>query len=633
MNYLSVEGLSKTFGSKLLFNKINFGINHGQRVALVARNGAGKSTLLKIIMGKEIPDEGTVTLRKDISLAYLDQQPQFIETSSIADAIYQTNNPVLTAVKNYELAIAAYEQDSGPANEKKLELASAEMENLNAWDHDARVKEVLSRLNINYPERKISSLSGGQKKRLALATLLINTPDLLILDEPTNHLDIEMIEWLENYLVSNNMTLLLVTHDRYFLDAVCSEIIEIDNGKLYHYAGDFQYYVEKKAEREQIESSEIDKAKNLYKRELEWIRKMPRARTVKSKSRIDAFDDIKEKAFSKRKEEKITLDVKMSRLGSKIIELTKVHKKYGEQKIVDDFSYVFKTGEKIGIIGKNGVGKTTLIKMITGVEQVDSGKIQTGDTIIFGHYSQDGIKLPEDKRVIEVIKDIADYIPLSDGSTLSAAQILQRFMFPPDVQYSFVSKLSGGEKRRLYLLTVLMKNPNFLILDEPTNDLDLMTMNTLEDFLLGFKGCVLIVTHDRFFMDKLVDHLFVFEGDGVIRDFPGHYTDYREKLAEEKKADKNLPKEIEKPIIVETPTLAPQPEKPKRQLSFKEKHEFEQLEKELPKLEAEKKSLDEKLAIGSSNSNDIMQWSTRIGIVIQEIEEKTMRWLELSELI
>ncbi|MDP1744294.1 MAG: ABC-F family ATP-binding cassette domain-containing protein, partial [Bacteroidota bacterium] len=512
MNYLSVESVSKSYGSKVLFDKISFGLNQGQRMALIAKNGAGKSTLLKIITGKEISDGGSVTFRKDITVTYLDQNPLFDANSTVIEAIYNTDNPMLNAVRNYETALTEFEKDYNDKTSEQLELCSAQMDKLEAWDFEAKVHEILQRLKIAFLDKQISTLSGGQKKRVALAKVLIDEPHLLILDEPTNHLDVEMIEWLENYLVSRDLTLLLVTHDRYFLDSVCTEIVEIDAGKLFHYRGNFQYFVEKKAEREMMENSEIDKAKNLYKRELEWVRKMPRARGTKAKYRVDSFYEVKDKAFSKQTEEKLVLGVQMSRIGGKILEFNKIKKAFDDTKIINDFSYIFKKGEKIGVIGKNGVGKSTFLNMVMGLEMPDSGSISTGETIVFGYYSQEGLKLNEDKRVIDVVKDIAEFIPLADGSKLSASGLLTKFLFPPDVQYGFVSKLSGGERRRLYLMTILITNPNFLILDEPTNDLDIVTLSVLEDFLTSFQGCLLVVTHDRYFMDKMVDHLFVFEG-------------------------------------------------------------------------------------------------------------------------
>ncbi len=632
MNYLSVESVSKSYGTKLLFDKISFGLNQGDRIALIAKNGAGKSTLLKTLMGKEIADNGTVTFRKDITVTYLDQNPVFDETSTVIEAIYKTNNPMLNAVRDYEEALTAFEKDYNDKTSDRLEECSARMDKLEAWGFEAKVQEILQRLKIAFLDKTIGTLSGGQKKRVALAKVLIDEPHLLILDEPTNHLDVEMIEWLENYLVSKDLTLLLVTHDRYFLDSVCTEIIEIDNGKLHHYRGNFQYYVEKKAERESMENSEIDKAKNLYRRELEWVRKMPKARGTKAKYRVDSFYEVKDKAFSKQTEEKLELGVKMSRIGGKILEFIKIKKAFGPTKIVNDFSYIFKKGEKIGVIGKNGVGKSTFLNMIMGLEQPDAGKIQTGETMIFGYYSQEGLKLTEDKRVIEVVKDIAEFIPLADGSKLSASGLLTKFLFPPDVQYGYVSKLSGGEKRRLYLMTILIKNPNFLILDEPTNDLDIVTLSVLEDFLTNFQGCVLIVTHDRYFMDKMVDHLFVFEGEGVIRDFPGNYTEYRDKKESEDKIQRREDLQtVVKPEPAVVQEIKNETAASKKKLSFKEKSEFDQLEKDIAKLEKEKAILTEQLSAAGQAATDVLKWSERIGQVIAELDEKSLRWLELSE--
>jgi ATP-binding cassette subfamily F protein uup len=636
LNYLSVEAVSKAYGAKKLFDKISFGLNQGQRIALIAKNGAGKSTLLKIITGKEIADEGSVTFRKDITVTYLNQNPVFNEEDTVVEAIYKTNNPALNAVREYEFALEAFEAEMNDKTSDRLEKATQAMNDLDAWQMDSKVKEVLQRLKIAFLHKQISVLSGGQKKRVALAKVLIDEPQLLILDEPTNHLDVEMIEWLENYLINKDLTLLLVTHDRYFLDSVCTEIIEIDNTKLYSYKGNFQYYIEKKAEREAIEGSEIDKAKNLYTRELEWVRKMPRARGTKAKYRVDQFEVTKEKAFSAKKEEKLELGVKMNRIGGKILEMVNIKKAFGETKIINGFSYVFKKGEKIGVVGKNGAGKSTFLNMIMEMEQPDAGTISTGETIVYGYYSQEGMTLNEDKRVIEVVKDIAEYIPLADGSKLSASGLLTKFLFPPDVQYGYVSKLSGGERRRLFLMTILIKNPNFLILDEPTNDLDIVTLSVLEDFLTNFQGCVLIVTHDRYFMDKLVDHLFVFEGNGVVRDFPGNYTEYRDRKEQEDKAKPagqiDVPEKKEEPKA-EPVAKAPEPAVNKRKPSFKEKYEYEQLEKEIAALESEKEKLSEKMNSGISDHSEIAKCSQRISAIIAELDAKGLRWLELAELM
>jgi ATP-binding cassette subfamily F protein uup len=603
-------------------------------MALIAKNGAGKSTLLKIITGKEIGDSGTVTFRKDIIVTYLDQNPHFDSNSTVIEAIYNTDNPMLNAVRDYETALTEFEKDYNDKTSEQLEKCSAEMDKLGAWDFEAKVHEILQRLKIAFLDKQISTLSGGQKKRVALAKVLIDEPHLLILDEPTNHLDVEMIEWLENYLVSRDLTLLLVTHDRYFLDSVCTEIVEIDASKLFHYRGNFQYFVEKKAERETMENSEIDKAKNLYKRELEWVRKMPRARGTKAKYRVDSFHEIKDKAFSKQTEDKLALGVQMSRIGGKILEFTHIKKAFGETKIINDFSYIFKKGEKIGIIGKNGVGKSTFLNMVMGLETPDAGNISSGETIVFGYYSQEGLKLTEDKRVIDVVKDIAEFIPLADGSKLSASGLLTKFLFPPDVQYGFVSKLSGGERRRLYLMTILIQNPNFLILDEPTNDLDIVTLSVLEDFLTSFQGCLMVVTHDRYFMDKMVDHLFVFEGAGVVRDFPGNYTEYRDKKEQEEKVLSKEAKSNPQPTPIKTETattIAVKTEVPKKKLSFKEKSEFDDLEKSIAKLETEKAKITAQLNSATDNHDDIVKWSAEIGNIIKQLDDKGMRWLELSE--
>lgn len=630
MNYLSVENISKAYGAKRLFEKISFGLNQGQRIGLVARNGAGKSTLLRIVTGEEIPDEGKVTFRNDLQVTYLNQDPKFDHEDTVEEAIYKTDNPILNAVREYDFALEAFEAEVNDKTSTRLEKATEKMNHLEAWQVESKVKEVLERLKIAFLHKKIGMLSGGQKKRVALAKVLIDEPQLLILDEPTNHLDVEMIEWLENYLINKDLTLLLVTHDRYFLDSVCNEIIEIDQRKLFSYKGNFQNYIEKKAEREAMEGSAMDKAKNLYKRELEWVRKMPRARGTKSKSRVEAFHEVKDKVFSQQVHRKLELSVKMNRLGKKILELDHIKKAFGDTKVINDFSYIFKKGEKIGVVGKNGAGKSTFLNMVMELDKPDAGTISTGETIIYGYYSQGGIELKEDKRVIEVVKDIAEYIPLADGSKLSATQLLTRFLFPSEVQFSMVSKLSGGEKRRLFLMTILIRNPNFLILDEPTNDLDIVTMSVLEDFLTEFQGCVLIVTHDRYFMDKIVDHLFVFEGNGVVRDFPGNYTEYRERKDMEERTKAQAP-QATAPL---SPPVGGKPEKAvteKKKLSNKEKNEHRQLEKDIAKLEAEKELLTEKLNKGIENHKEMLECSTRIGKIMEELDTKGLRWLELSE--
>ncbi len=629
MNLLSVNNLSKSYGAKVLFKNISFGIDHGEKVALVAKNGSGKTTLFKIIKGIEIADEGEVVFRKNIRVSFLDQDFTLDDSLSVQDILSTADNPMVHAIREYESALLASEKEHNNKNAARLDEALALMNELDAWHYEMDTKEILSRLGIIDLQQKVSTLSGGQKKRVALALVLINKPDLLVMDEPTNHLDIEMIEWLEHYLQNAHISLLLVTHDRYFLDTVCSRILELDGMELFEYRGDFEYYITKKMEREAIRNAEIDKARNLYKRELEWIRRMPKARGTKAKSRVDAFDDITARAKQKRTDKKIELSVKMERLGSKVVELHKVGKQFGEKLILKPFTYTFITGEKIGVVGKNGVGKSTLLKMILGEEEPSSGKIQVGDTVIFGHYSQAGMQLSNDKRILEVVRDIAEFIPLANGQSLSASQLLTRFNFPPEAQHSFVSKLSGGEKRRLYLLTVLMKNPNFLILDEPTNDLDIVTLQTLEEFLDEFKGCVLLVSHDRYFMDRLADHIFAFEGDGEIKDFPGNYTEYREwkQIQEENRTAATSPAE-KKPAAI---TPRPEKNKPVTRLSFKVQHELSELEKEIPLLEERKKTLENELSGANDNYDQIREISEELKSLTEVLDNKTMRWLEIQE--
>jgi ATP-binding cassette subfamily F protein uup len=638
MNLLSIENLSKSYGEKQLFKDLTFGISQGEKVALVARNGTGKSTLLRILCNKDNADSGRVVFRKDLRISFLDQNPEFNEELSIIDAVLLSENEITIAIKRYEKLIEEQTDEISAAQSKDLEEAIAMMDKTNAWAYEVRVKQVLDKLGLVKLSQQLKTLSGGQKKRVALAKVLIEEPDLLIMDEPTNHLDVDMIEWLEEYLENKDLSLFLVTHDRYFLDNVCNKIIELDQQKLYTYQGNYSYFLEKKAEREFNSAREVDKAQNLMRKELEWIRRMPKARGTKSKSRVDAFYDLKEKATDKRQIAEMELNVKMSRIGGKVIEMKKVYKSYDDFNILKGFDYTFKTGERIGIVGKNGIGKTTFLNLITGKELPDSGKINVGETIVFGYYSQAGLTLKEDKRVIEVVKDnIAEVISLGDGSKVSASQFLTLFQFPPEMQYTYVSKLSGGEKRRLFLLTVLVKNPNFLILDEPTNDLDLLTLQTLEEFLLHFKGCLVVVSHDRYFMDKLVDHLFVFEGDGIVKDFTGNYREWRDEVVEEELQLKKKQKQAlvnqknEKQEAVST-TINTTTEKGRKR-TFKEKYEFEQLQKEIATLEKEKQDLDLKLASSAGSHEEILLWSTRIGEVISAIDEKELRWLALSELI
>lgn len=621
MNILSIENLTKTYGERVLFTNITFGVSMGDKIAIVAKNGSGKSTLMKILAGKDIADSGKVVFRNDIKVGYLDQNPFLQEDKTIEENIFSADNDIIKAIKQYEELL---ENTSIANHDEELQKAISAIDNLNAWDFENKVKVILGKLDIHQLNREVKTLSGGQKKRIALAKLLLDEPDLILMDEPTNHLDIEMIEWLENYLTRSNITLLMVTHDRYFLDNVCTEVIELDRQSIYQYKGDYEYFVEKKAEREQALMSEIDKAKNTMRKELEWIRRMPKARGTKSKSRIQAFEDIKKVATQRFNSTELKLNVKMNRIGSKVLEMKKVNKSFGDKVILKGFDYTFNSNERIGVVGKNGIGKSTFLNMIMGIESPDSGKINHGETIIFGYYSQSGILNKDDKRIIEVVKDIAEVIPLADGSKLTASQFLTLFQFPPDMQYNYVGKLSGGEKRRLFLLTILIKNPNFLILDEPTNDLDLITLSILEDFLLNFQGCVMIVSHDRYFMDRLVDHIFVFEGDGIVKDFNGNYTEYRIQLDLKAEAPMiEASTQVEKSIVVET--------KKKTKMSFKEKFEFENLEKEMERLEKEKSELTDKLST-TSKHEELQAWSNRINQISKLLDESTMRWLELSEL-
>lgn len=640
MNLLSVENVSKSYGLRVLFEGITFGLSQGDKVALVARNGAGKSSLLRIISGKDVPDTGIVSMRKDMRVEFLHQDPQFDANKNILEAVLSSDSELIRTVREFEEASEALAEDDSEKNQLRMQDLNAKMDALQAWDLEQRVRTILGKLGFDHFGHKVSTLSGGQIKRLALAQVLVSEPDLLVLDEPTNHLDIDMIEWLEGYISGRDMTLLLVTHDRYFLDRVCNRIIELEDGKLYNYDGDFPYYIEKKAERETQQAAEHQKAKNLYRRELEWVRKMPRARGTKQKARKDAFKDVETKAKGPEKKEALKLESKMTRLGGKILELVRLRKKFTsvnhegkevEKIILDGFDYTFKRGEKIGIVGKNGSGKSTFLNIILGLEQYDSGKIQTGETVVYGYYSQGGMKLKDDYRVIEVMKEIAEFFPATDGVKISASEILERFLFNSQMQYSLVSTLSGGEKRRLYLCTLLMKNPNFLILDEPTNDLDILTLSILEDFLQDFPGCVIIVSHDRYFMDKLVDHLFIFHGEGNIQDYPGNYTQWREsaKNIEAPVAAKQVIQEVKQ----ETPIVAsPLPKAENRKPSFKEKFEFEQLEKEIPLLEKEKAEITAKLG-GLSDHAELQKLSERFSEIENQLEEKTFRWLELSEIV
>ncbi len=627
MHYVSAEGISKSFGVKPLFQKITFHISEGDKIALVAKNGSGKSTLLKILAGQDQPDEGSVWIHKDVTVALFEQEPKFNEELSVVDNIFHYKHPVAEALRDYERIL-----DSDDKDPVALSEALAKLDELSAWDFEAKVKQILGKLNIHHLDQPVKTLSGGQRKRVALAQTLIDIGFehkhvLLIMDEPTNHLDVEMVEWLEHYLNQEKVTLLMVTHDRYFLDAVCDEIWELDGSTFYEYKGDYENYIEKKAARIDSQQASIDKARNEYRKELEWMRKQPKARSTKARSRIDNFYDVESRAKQRIEDNKVELQMKMNRLGGKIAELKKVYKSYGEKVLLKGFDYTFKKGDRIGVVGKNGAGKSTFLQMLQGHEPADSGKINIGDTVIFGNFSQQGLEIKEDMRVIEYVKNIAENFPLADGSTLSAAQFLQLFLFPPEQQYTYLSKLSGGEKKRLQLLTILFRNPNFLILDEPTNDLDLPTLSVLETFLSEYQGCLLIVSHDRYFMDRLVDHLFVFEGNGVIRDFPGNYTLYR--IAQKEEEQQKKQQEL---AAAQTTAATESKAKDKKKLSFNEKREFEQLEKDIPALEKEKAEITEKMSAGNIAYEELDKLSKRITEVTNLLEEKEMRWLELSEL-
>jgi ATP-binding cassette subfamily F protein uup len=626
MHYVSAEGIGKSYGVKPLFENISFHIESGDKIALIAKNGTGKTTLLKILAGKETAESGKLWISKDINVVFFEQDPQFQEDLSILDNIFHHPNPVTTAIKAFEEASETEDTDA-------LMTSIEEMDHLGAWDFDAKVKQIFTRLNIDHLVQPVKTLSGGQRKRVALARTLIdiafgNRNTLLIMDEPTNHLDIEMVEWLENYLNQQNITLLVVSHDRYFLDNVCNEIWEMDRSDLFTYTGDYENYLEKKSARFESELASIDKAKNLFRKELEWMRKQPKARTTKSKSRQDAFYVVEAKAKQNLDEQNLTLQMKMSRLGGKVAELKKVNKSFGEKIILKGFDYTFKKGDRIGVVGKNGAGKTTFLNMLQGLEPPDSGKVNIGETVVFGNYSQTGLVIKEDMRVIEFVKNIAEHFPLADGSSLSAAQFLNLFLFPPDKQYTMISSLSGGEKRRLFLLSILFRNPNFLILDEPTNDLDLPTLAVLENFLLDFQGCLVMVSHDRYFMDRMVEHLFVFEGHGVIRDFPGNYGLYQQWLKTKDNGSAESSKPASPAAVKETVPAAPA--KPK--LSYKDKREFEILEKEISDLTKEKEDITGKLHDASINFDKIQQLSMRFNSISEILEQKEFRWLELSEL-
>ncbi|WP_292268252.1 ABC-F family ATP-binding cassette domain-containing protein [Butyricimonas sp.] len=619
VSFLQVDSLSKRFGEHLLFENITFSIAQNQKVALIAKNGMGKSTLLRIIFGQETPDTGTVIFRNDVSLGFLEQDPELNPENYVFEEVFNTENPTLKLIKAYEQAV----KDNDTST---LEELIPQMDALQAWDYDSQIKQILSELKVDKYTQRIKELSGGQKKRVGLAKVLISNPDFLILDEPTNHLDVEMTEWLEDYLDKTKATLLMVTHDRYFLDRVCDKIVEIDDFGIFSYDGNYSYYLEKREERIEARNASIDKAKNLLRTEQEWMRRMPQARSHKAKYRIDNFYKIKEVASQNISEQQLELDIKGQRLGKKILELEHVNKSYGNLSVLKDFTYKFVRGEKIGIIGRNGVGKSTFLDIITRQIEPDSGTIEIGETVVYGYYKQAGITFKEDDRPIDIVKNISEKIDLGNGRVMSASQFLEYFLFPDKLQYSLVAKLSGGERRRLYLLTVLMSNPNFLILDEPTNDLDIMTLNVLEEYLQSFQGCLIIVSHDRFFTDKVVDRVFAFEGDGVVKDFPGNYTQYKNKKEEEellrKQAEKKIP-------------AAPKPVREKekvRKLTFKERQEMQQLETDMENLNAEKSKLEDALNSGTLGADELVKSSQRIAEIIDILDEKEMRWLELSEI-
>jgi ATP-binding cassette subfamily F protein uup len=637
MNLLSAENISKNYADRWLFQNLNFGLQQGQRVAFVGINGTGKTTLMRVLAGLENPDTGSVSVRKGIRVTYLGQQPVFDESLSVEQTIFASQNDTLKAIQEYEHVIN--DADHKPDD---LQRVLERMDALNAWDYEAQVQQILGRLGIlgDLLQRNVSMLSGGQRKRVALARVLIEEPDVLLLDEPTNHLDLATIEWLENRLSSPTLTLLMVTHDRYFLDKVANEIVELDKGQMYRYQGNYAYFVEKKADREMRETVEVEKARQLFKKELDWMRRMPQARGTKQKARIDAFYVTKEKASTNLNTQQIELSVKTTRQGGKIIEAHHLTKKFGDLTVLDDFNYVFKKKDRIGLVGPNGVGKSTLMNMLTGKLQADSGTIEVGTNTVFGYYTQTELEFDPTQRVIDIVKEVAEVVELANGDVLTASQFLNLFLFPPAQQYTLVSKLSGGEKRRLQLLRVLIKNPNFLILDEPTNDLDLGTLNILEDFLMHFTGCLLIVSHDRYFLDHLAEHLFVLEPGGAILNFPGNYTDYRDYL-EEREAEAALIEEekaakaaraaakLAAPVAVST-ALAPSPQK--RRATFAEKKEYEQLEKGMATLEAEKEEITAKLNGGSGSPQDFAAWGARLAAIEKELGEKEGRWLELAEL-
>lgn len=616
MNYLNVENISKSYGELVLFEDLSFSIHKDQKIAFVAKNGSGKTSILNILSGKDSPDDGQVVVRNGLRLAFLDQEPDLDEKLTVEETIFASDIPILKVIEAYEKAL------KNPEDTEAYQLAFEAMDRNNAWEFETQYQQILSQLKLDDLSLKVKTLSGGQKKRLALAQALLSKPDILILDEPTNHLDLEMIEWLEDYFAKTQQTLFMVTHDRYFLERVCNEIIELDQGQLYTYKGNYSYYLEKKEARVENEAIETGKAKQLYKKELDWMRRQPKARTTKSKSRIDDFFEIKKKAHQRRKDHQVQLEINMERLGSKIIEFHNVSKAFKDKKILDGFDYTFKKGERIGIIGKNGTGKSTFLNLLTGSLNADGGKIVIGETVKIGYYTQGGITVKPEQKVIDVIRQYGDYIPLAKGRQISAQQLLERFLFDRKKQYDFVEKLSGGEQKRLYLCTVLIQNPNVLILDEPTNDLDIVTLNVLEDFLMDFPGVLLVVSHDRYFMDKIVDHLFVFRGEGVIEDFPGNYSDFRA-------YDSSQPKQVESTEKADNTEAVKQNEATK--LSYNEQKEYKNLESKIRSLELDKKAMEAKFNNPDLSQDDINKLSAELQVIIDAIEEKELRWFELAE--
>ncbi|WP_421978317.1 ABC-F family ATP-binding cassette domain-containing protein [Roseivirga seohaensis] len=620
MNYLSLENITKTFGDRKILDAISIGVDQGQKIALVGVNGSGKSTLLKIITGVEKQDAGDVVFRNDIVVRSLVQNPKFETNQTVLDAVFDSDDEALRLLSRYQKVMLQAER--GDYDDKEMQTVIERIDALNAWDQESQVKQVLGKLGLKDLEADVSKLSGGQQKRVAMAQVLIQRPDLLILDEPTNHLDIDSIEWLEGYLSQANMALILVTHDRYFLEKVTNEIVELDHGKLYRYKGDYGHFLEKKAERHESEASSIEKAQNLYRKELDWIRRQPKARGTKAKYRVDAFEETKSKAFSGAKTTGMELGATASRQGKKVLEIEKISHGFGDKKLINNFSYVFPRKDRVGIVGANGSGKTTFLRLLVGDLEANEGSIDLGQTTKIGYYRQQELRFNDAQTVIEFAKEIAEFVEYGKGQSIPVSQFLTRFLFPPEVQYKPIGKLSGGEKRRLQLLKILIKSPNFLILDEPTNDLDLITLNTLENFLENFEGCLVLVSHDRYFVDKLVDHLFVFDGQGDIRDYNGNYTDWR--------LEEVAAKEAPKPKVVEKPT-APAPKKEQRKISYKEKLEFDTLEKEMAQLEGQKAVLNEKIIGGSTNHEELTAWATELERINNDLEEKEMRWLELSE--